>query len=93
MITFALRNIYITVQLRTQLVLALHHLFPLFFDKSIFFQINLASSFYYLVGPYYTGPKLIPALLTPALTGASFQMFTVIDKHIMPALLTPHHEK
>ena len=40
----------------------------------------------YLVGPYYTGPKL-----TLTLTGVIFQMFTV--KHITPALLTPYHEK
>ena len=30
----------------------------------------------YLVGPYYTGPKLKPVPSTPALIGVIFQMFT-----------------
>ena len=44
------------------------------FDRN---KISLRLLKYYLVDPYYTGPKLTPATSTPALVGVIFQMFRV----------------
>ena len=35
------------------------------------------KTYSYLVGPYYTGPKLTPTPSMPAVIGVIFQMFTV----------------